>query len=552
MARVSNRQILDAVDLLATEISEAVSSQPYPDPLFPAMTLEAGEYYGISDVLEAATKCYQLYHHNPLFRRAVELRTQYVWGRGVTMMSPQKVVDNVIRDFLDRNDRELGHRGRAEKDKTLTLEGNLFFLCSVDEMGAVAVQTVPLQEIAETRRDPDDYRSVWFWKRTFTVYEQAPDGSSGPGTEMSTYHPSLDHTPTARAAQIDGIDVRWDQPILHAPLPRIGKELYSMPPFLSVVPWATSYSRFLSNIASISASLARFAMRATAKTPEGAKRLRTLLDVSTGERKAADDKQVTGSTFVSTDGVALEPIKTAGVATDADEGRRFALMVASGTDTPEHMLMGDPSTGNLATTKSMERPFELAILDRQLWWADVLERLLAFAVTCRLMAPGYDPIRGTVEEDEFGRTQILIYIDRDEDSPATEPGDPAGADDAPEEAEIVVTFPSVLEHDMVSEITAIIDMATLRGQSMANIVDTPTLRRLLLAALNIPDVDDLIAGMDIDALDAEPEEEEPEPPPAFLQPPPFPGEDDTAPEDSLNNVAEALREFVRAAREETS
>lgn len=542
MARVSNRQILEAIDLLASDLTEAVGGSPYPDPLAPTLTLDKGEYYGISDVIAEAAKCYQTYHGNPLFRRAVDLRTQYVWGRGVTMMSPQVVVDNVIRDFLDRNADELGHLGRAEKDKTLTLEGNLFFLCDTDELGAVAVRQVPLTEITESRRDPDDYRAVWFWKRTYTEYKQDGTGAYGAGTEVSTYHPALGYNPEAKPAKINDIAVDWDRPILHAPLPRIGKEVFAMPPFITALPWATAYSHFLSNIASIAAALARFAWRATAKTPAGAAKVREILDLGTGETtRHRGAEQATGSAFVSTEGVKLEPIKTTGVTTSAEEGRRFALMVASGTDVPEHMLMGDPSTGNLATTKSMERPFELSILDRQMWWADVLETLLTYAVVSRLQADGYDPLRGDVKEDEFGRTMVLVDLIDDNGAPARE------------EAKIVVEFPSVLEHDMVNEVAAIIDMATLRGQKPAGIVDLDTLRRLLLSALNTPDVDDLIANMDDEELEAAANRAEPESP-FTLAPPPLPGGDvptDQAPperaEEALNNVAAALREVVRAA-----
>ena len=552
MARVSNRQILEAIDMLAEDITEAVGGTPYPDPLTATLTLDKGEYYGIKDVLDEAAKCYQTYHGNPLFRRAVDLRSQYVWGRGVTLMSPQEQVNNVIREFLDRNADELGHQGRTEKDKTLSLEGNLFLLCHTDEMGAVTIRQVPLTEITESRRDPDDYRTVWFWKRTYTEYTRDGTGTYGTGTEVSTYHPALGYDPEAKPVTINDLEVKWDQPVLHAPLPRIGKEVFAMPPFLTALPWATAYSHFLSNIATIAASLARFAWRATAKTPAGAKRLHELLDTGTGEVTGVGGAKLepTAARFVSTEGTKLEPIKTAGVATSADEGRRFALMVASGTDVPEHMLMGDPSTGNLATTKSMERPFELSILDRQMWWADVLETLLTYAVISRVRAVGYNPLTGDVEEDEFGRTRIMVDVTRANDA-TTRSEEPDDTEPAPvrEEAEIVVEFPSVLEHDMVSEVAAIIDMATLRGQKPAGIVDRATLRRLLLSALNTPDVDDLIANMDPAELEAVDEPENPSP--FMLAAPPLPGdgreEEQQQTEEALNNVAKALREVVRAA-----
>jgi hypothetical protein len=534
MARVSNRQILEALtetrSLLDSNFSEAVGAS-YSDPLAAAFTLNGKEFFGLDDVREAATKCYESYHGNPVIRRAVDVRAQFVFGRGVSIDSPQKEVKAAITDFLDRNLRVLGHQGRMEMEKTAALDGNLFLLCTTDPLGAVSVHPVPLDEIAGSLRDPDDYRSVWFWKRTSTEYALNNDGTYGAGKQVTRYHPAIDHLPDARPKSIGDVPVAWDAPIHHAPLPRVGRELFAMPPFVSAIPWATAYSRFLSNIASIASALARFAWKASAKTPAGARAIKAVMGTGTGERIP------TASTMVATEGVTLEPVKTSGVSTSAEEGRRFALMVASGTDVPEHILMGDPSTGNLATTKSMERPFELAILDRQRWWEDLIETLVTYSIRCRVTAEGFLPLQGTAEIDDYGRERIVVNVTRTADDGTQEP--------ALEEAIVAVTFPSVLEHDMVQEVAAIIDAATLKGLSPAGVMDTATLQRLLLSALNIADPDDAIADMDQEDIAAQtgggtqqPEEPAFEPPGGF-QP------DATA--EALEDVAKALRGIVEAA-----
>lgn len=545
MGRVSNRHLLEAIE----ELTEAVTLPTYTDPHAPVLTLDKGEYYGTEDVLEQAALCYKLYHFNPLFRRAVDLKTSYVWGRGITMMSPQPEVDRVIRDLLDRNRRELGHQGRTEKDKTLTLEGNLFLVLDTDALGAVTVRQVPMNEITESRRDPADYRNVWYWKRTYTTFEPDETGAYGQGAETSVYHPALDHDPPGaeRPAEIDGIPVLWNAPLLHIPVTRIGREVFAMPEFTTACPWATSYSHFLSQISSIASSLARFAMRATAKTADGAKKVEKILDTGTGEVTKPGGKTAVGSVFVSTEGVTLEPIRTAGVVTNADEGRRFALMVASGTHTPEHMLMGDPSTGNLATTRMMERPYELSILDRQLLWADAIEAILTYGVKARVMAAEFTPLTGTVEEDEFGRKLVLVDVtDPDDDVDTGE--DPVGPKER-EEAKIIVTFPAVLEHDVATEISAIVDMATLKGQKLAGMVDRATLRRLLLEALNIPDVDEMIANMDRDELA---EQSEPGPVPPVLAAPAEPEDEEDPAEEQLTSAVQLLRTIYSSAIAEAS
>jgi hypothetical protein len=536
MARVSNRQILEALtetrSLLSSNFSEAVGSS-FSDPLAAAYKLNGKEFFGLDDVREAATKCYECYHGNPLFRRAVNIRAQYIFGRGVSIDSPQAEVKAAIVDFLARNARALGHQGRMEMQTTAMLDGNLFLLCQTDDMGAVTVRQVPLDEIVGSLRDPDDYRTVWYWKRTYLEYPKKADGTYGVGASVTKYYPALGHEVPAsdRLEKIDGIPVVWTAPIHHAPLPRVGRELFAMPPFISALPWATAYSHFLSNIASIAAALARFAWKATAKTPAGARALKTAMGTGTGDRIP------TASTLTSTEGVTLEPVKTSGVTTNADEGERFMLMFASGTDTPGHLLSCNPDTGNLATTKTMERPFELAVLDGQRWWEDLIETLVTYAVRCRVVAEGFLPLQGVAEIDDYGRKRVMVTVTRTNDDGAQEP--------ALEEAIVAVTFPSVLEHDMVQEVAAIIDAATLKGLSPAGVMDTATLQRLLLSALNIADPDDAIADMDQEDIAAQtgggtqqPEEPAFEPPGGF-QP------DATA--EALEDVAKALRGIVEAA-----
>jgi hypothetical protein len=212
------------------------------------------------------------------------------------------------------------------------------------------------------------------------------------------------------------------------------------------------------------------------------------------------------------------------------------LMFASAADTPEPLLACDPSTGNLATAKSTERPFELSILDRQRWWEDLLETLVTFAVVCRVRAQGFAPLDGTYEADAYGRKRILVTVTRTADD---------GTEKAEiEEAIIQVRFPSVLEHDMQVEVGAIVDAATLKGLSPAGVMDRATLQRLLLAALNLADPDDAIADMDQDDLAAQTATpaQEPEAPFTLTAP-------DTAAEEALADASNYLREAVRLARE---
>ena len=44
------------------------------------------------------------------------------------------------------------------------------------------------------------------------------------------------------------------------------------------------------------------------------------------------------------------------------------------------ILSGDLDQGNLATAKTLDRPTELAMMDRQQLWADIFQRLINYQI----------------------------------------------------------------------------------------------------------------------------------------------------------------------------
>lgn len=492
------------------------------------------ESISLDQVRELARRAYEAYHGNSLIHRAVDVSAHYVWGRGVNIASPQHEVQAAITDFLTEptNAAELGHVGLMEKERTVRLQGQLFLVLFTNtETGEVLVRTLPFADIVDVITDPDDYQQTRFVARV------RPGSASG----ETIYHPALGYDPDAKPPTVDGHAVLWNAPVLFAPLPRVCREPWAVPDVAGALVWARSYSTFLQNISSINAALAQVALLATAKSPAAFAAFSGLFN--TGTRKPAIP---TASTAILPDGSSLTPFKTAGVTTSADEGRRFMLMVAAHTGVPEHILQGDPATGNLATSKTMERPFELAGLNRQRWWEDVLERVAYYAVTARALAPGCTAISGTVVLDSFGRKAVHIQATRSD--PLT-----GSTSTAAEPVELTVSFPSILEHDMAQEVRAVISAATLGGQKPAGVMDYPTLQRLLLAALNVPDVDDLVAEMDQDDIE---NQRNPEPPPELGGALTAPGagagdEDDTdeATDEAYSGLVGSLRSLSRALRE---
>ena len=257
--------------------------------------------------------------------------------------------------------------------------------------------------------------------------------------------------------------------------------------------WALAYKGFLEDWATITKAYARFAW--DLKTVGGAKgvaaaKSKLQTTVSTGSSSGMADKNPPGTaaqTFASyAGGATLQPIRTAGATTSAEDGRRLLLMVCAATGLPESFF-GDVSVGTLATAKSLDRPTELKFTDRQTLWGDIHEALLQYVVDQSAVAPK-GKLKGTkVWNDEQDEQYVkLADVDVLDDQ-----GNPTGETEETPRA-IDVDFPPILEHDKLADIQAIVEAATLGGKTMAGTIDEKTVSRLLLLALGEDDIDDLL------------------------------------------------------------
>ena len=147
-------------------------------------------------------------------------------------------------------------------------------------------------------------------------------------------------------------------------------------------------------------------------------------------------------------------------------------MVAASMGLPE-TFFGDVSVGTLATAKSLDRPTELQMVDRQSLWADVIGAILDYVVEQSVRA-GNGLLKGTVEEDEDGTPIVTLAGEMD--------------------PTIEVVFPPVLEHDVKESVDALVQAATLGGAGVnAGIIPQwRELSRMLLTALGERDVEGLL------------------------------------------------------------
>lgn len=433
---------------------------------------------------------------NPLIKRAVNLQVYYVWGRGVEIGASLDAVNDVVQSFLDDVGNQTavtGDDARDDLERELQQAGNLFFaLFPNPSTGAVKVRTIPFEEISERITNPDDRSETWYYKREWMGQSVDPQtGILKQSALQTAYYPDWRYEPKeGYPERIGRIEVRTDAVVYHRKAGGLPGGNWGVSEMYAALDWARSYKESLEDDATRSRALARYAYSLT--TPGGNRavqaakaRLGTTFASGTSiSNRETNPPPLAGSTFVSSEGVDLEPVKLSGATLPVGHNRALRLMVSSATDTPDTMLSGDSDVGNHATATTMDRPTELAMSKRQAFWGDTLTALINYAVDWAIKAPsGALTAYGTVEVDpETGRQTIVMLPD-----PDSETGEPY-------DRHVDVTFPAILERDVVARVAAIVNAFTLGGHPIV-IGDLKLATRLLLQALEVDDVDEEMAAL---------------------------------------------------------
>lgn len=423
---------------------------------------------------------------NPLIKRQVMVQALYVWSQGVTIRSKNKVVNQVLQDFWkdEKNRSELtSHQALMLKEIDVQVEGNIFFVFFTRPTdGRVRVRTIQPDEIVDIICNPQDAKSPWYYKRAWT--EKAINTASGrsKSTRKTAYYPDWRYHPNTKPAKIGEWPVQWDAPIYHVKTGGLSGWKFGLSEVYASIDWARAYKDFLEDVASLMKSYSRFAwnmkFKGGKKTMDAAKaRLNSTLGDS-GTSAETNPGPVTGSTFLGSDIYDMQPMNLRGASISPEDGRRLLLMVASASGLPE-TYFGDVSVGTLATAKSMDRPTELAMRNRQMMWTDILRDILNFVIVQALKASEDKEIK------RLGTIQNVADGDETEQKVAWNQGVKALLD---------IDFPPILERDVQTAVQSIVTAATLNGQDLG-IFNEPTVARLLLTALAQDDVDEIMTDL---------------------------------------------------------
>lgn len=464
---------------------------------------------GINNLIELA----RLYFvKNPLIKRGIRIRTFYVFGRGMNIHAQDDTINEVIQAFRDDQNNQAvltGKQANKQADIDLAVDGNLFIALFVHPVtGNVRVDVIPVQQITNIIKDPENRRTILYYKRDWAVDTINFETGAQTQQQRSAYYRAFTNRDTERTT-IGGIPINNDCVIYHVKVNAIADWNFGISDVYVAQDWAKAYTSFLSDYASIVRSLARFAWRKKVTGGVSAVQAARLKMTTKLGQPSIDTNPppASGAISIEAPGNELDPIKTAGSTTSAEEARPIRNMVATAFDIPE-TFYADVNTGNLATATSLDRPTELSFLDRQDLWEAIYRDLINFVIYNAVSAP-QGPLKGLAElsVNEYGEPVLLF--------------------DASINQRVDIGFPSILERDTQAFVQAIVSAVTLDGKVPSVITDRKWIASTMLSALGFDDTDELIDDWYPDT-----------------------SEDLTNAPETINQAIETLREVLIAVKDE--
>jgi len=411
---------------------------------------------------------------NPLINRAANVSAFYTWAQGASFIAADKNVKKEVMEPMMSdvgNKAELyGHQAQVLTDLDLIVEGNLFFACFTDIRGNVQVRSFPTRQIREIHHIEGDIRRVAFYRRVWSevVFDMEKGGSKV--IQSEALYPDIKFRPKKRPPKINNVPVHWDAPIYHHREGGLKSMMFGVPSTYAALDWARAYKKFLENWHTLVASLSKFAWKVTTKGSKvkgGAAKLRSTID-STDEPLDQHDFTA-GGAFVGKAGDDISPIPKTGAQTSAEDARMSRLMVASAMNIPDTILSGDVDVGNFATSKTLDRPTELYMINRQFGWADLHKDIFIYGCEAKVRGTGRNKIKGKETWKTVGDMKLSV-IEFDSDP------------------EVKVSFPPILEDDPADVVKSIVTAATLEGRTSASTLPKELISKLLMESLGVEDI----------------------------------------------------------------
>ena len=388
-----------------------------------------------------------VYLKNPLINRAVRLKALTIFGQSFTINLDDE--NEFVKSFTDQLLKEeffSDFENLFQTEGELQITGNIFLkIEKVNEEFPYNISLIPIEEVDDYVFHPDESSRLILLKRKWMRTDIDFETGDKINREVKMWYP-VDPNKNFYNRKIPEMigdeEVDANTAVFHIQSGSFPHWKWGVSEIYAAIDWAIAYKDFLTDVARIMRSLSEFAWEGTtAGTIEAYQdKLKTgLKTVRTADRSGSTRENV----FVRQPDSNIEPMRVRGSSVDPDDGRRLLLMVAAATGLPE-IYYGDSDVGNHATAQIVERPTELQYRARQQVWTALFMK-------------------------------VLKYIYQIEDIVL--------------DGEVHISFPDVTEHDIKARVEAIILASTLDGHKHSGMITRENTARLLLAELDVTDID---------------------------------------------------------------
>jgi hypothetical protein len=316
-------------------------------------------------------RAYAAWCRNPLAGQIVNITTWFVMGKGLGFGARDDRVKEVLSRFWRDPENDMQSMQHWMSNE-LQIYGELFIRFFVNHLnGTMRMALIDPAEIREVVTDPNDVRKPVAFLREYRR-RAIPDEWTGAFRGQNDGFPMQDEE--AREV-IDASE------ILHVKVNNVSNRTRGMSELYRVLPWLDAYERWLEDRIALNRARGTFAfLRKVPTSPE--KVGGPFQSDSTGRYIIPKP----GSILVVHEAEDWQVLSPSIGADDAKEdGRALKLMIAAGSGIFEHYF-GDPSTGNLATARSMELPMVKKFEDRQRLFEGVYGRIFQRVIDAGISA----------------------------------------------------------------------------------------------------------------------------------------------------------------------
>ncbi len=404
------------------------------------------------------------YYNNPLAGHWVHLTTAFVFGEGISTPKAKddKIQTEVVEPFWNDPDNRIALSSYLAQQllcNKLQYEGNLFFLLFDDEVGNVKVRILNTDQVVDIIKSEEDGMRPLFYKvkNLKSSYNFSSDSYSMTQEDF-IYYPDKDLT-NPKDYKVPVNKLRLDARVFHVKINCDINDKFGVPDLYRGIDWLKAHKDMSGDLATLIKALSKFAWKKKVKGTQA--QVNTIAGNMRTNSSLSNIRNSAGQTQVENDAVDLEPmdVKAGGTDINIKGMREMKLMVCAASGLFEHYF-GDPSTGNLATAKSMELPMVKKFVNIQSLWSEIYTTIFQYIIGLKI---SLGVLSGSEEEDtKSGR---VIYKYNGEDAIDTD-------------------FPPILETDLAPLSQA---LSTAKDKGM---ITDELAAEIFMLALNVNNIDE--------------------------------------------------------------